>query len=70
MGGRESALGWTQEECLHSLVRKAGFEDRVDDALLRSIRLTRYQSSKCTLTYEQWQALRARRADLPSHSRA
>jgi hypothetical protein len=32
-----------QEECIDSLVRKAGYKGRIDEGLLRRIRLTRYQ---------------------------
>jgi hypothetical protein len=32
-----------QEECIDSLVRKAGYKGRIDEGLRRRIRLTRYQ---------------------------
>lgn len=50
--------GWTQREAIESLIRKAGYRDRITDALLDSIALTRYQSSKCKLSYDEYVALR------------
>ncbi len=44
--------GWSIRETLESLVRKAGFQGTIDDALLRSLRATRYQSSKIELGFD------------------
>ncbi|GMI44279.1 hypothetical protein TrCOL_g12665 [Triparma columacea] len=41
----------TREEAVASLVRKAGYEGRVEPG---EISARRYQSSKCTLTYDEW----------------
>jgi len=49
--------GWTKEEALESLVRKAGYKGALTQALISSIKMTRYQSSKHTLTYQEYLAL-------------
>ena len=46
--------GWSHVETIDSLVAKSGYRGRVDEALRRSIRLTRYQSSLCSLTHREW----------------
>jgi len=48
---------WTKEECLHSLYRKAGFRGTVTKSLMRKTKLVRYKSSKCHMTYEEYQKL-------------
>ena len=48
--------GWTKRETLESLARKSGFRGSLTPALLQGMRLTRYQSSLCKLTYEEYQA--------------
>eukprot|EP00639_Heterosigma_akashiwo_P009923 CAMPEP_0206377146 /NCGR_PEP_ID=MMETSP0294-20121207/9971_1 /ASSEMBLY_ACC=CAM_ASM_000327 /TAXON_ID=39354 /ORGANISM="Heterosigma akashiwo, Strain CCMP2393" /LENGTH=203 /DNA_ID=CAMNT_0053825541 /DNA_START=208 /DNA_END=816 /DNA_ORIENTATION=+ len=45
--------GWGHLEAVSSLVRKAGYRGRVDDALLDSLEVTRYQSSKAKLDYAE-----------------
>ena len=54
--------GWGVRESVVNLVRKAGYEGKATDKLLRSIRLTRYQSSKHRVTYAEWRAHRAQAA--------
>mmetsp|Transcript_20461 Transcript_20461/g.37283 ORF Transcript_20461/g.37283 Transcript_20461/m.37283 type:complete len:342 (-) Transcript_20461:384-1409(-) len=49
---------WSQREAVTSLVRKAGYRGVIGDELLRSIRCTRYQSSKCRLSYGEYAAKR------------
>lgn len=49
--------GWTQEEAVESLVRKAGFRGEVSATLLSQINCTRYQSSKHRLTYQEYVAM-------------
>jgi AMME syndrome candidate gene 1 protein len=46
--------GWSRRETMESLLRKAGFKGRVGEALLLSIVLTRYQSSKGSCTYADY----------------
>ena len=41
-----------------SLIRKAGFRRAVSPALLKSLRVTRYRSSKHKLTYHEYAALK------------
>ena len=49
--------GWDQKETLKYLIRKAGYEGKIDQALLSRIKLTRYQSSKAHMTYDEYAAL-------------
>jgi uncharacterized protein (TIGR00296 family) len=46
--------GWTKEECLESLYRKAGYNRAITRELMQSTTLERYQSSKCHLTYDEY----------------
>ncbi|KAJ3295792.1 AMME chromosomal region protein 1-like [Borealophlyctis nickersoniae] len=50
--------GWTKLEAIDSLLRKGGFEGRITQRVRESIKLTRYQSSKTTVTYEEYIAFR------------
>lgn len=55
-----SEQGWTQIETLRSLVKKAGYDAKgLTEEQLRGIETTRYQSSKCSLNYEEYVAARA-----------
>jgi len=52
--------GWDQRKAVQSLLAKAGVERRlITDALLPSVKLTRYTSSKCKVTYADWRAMAA-----------
>lgn len=57
-----SEQGWTQEQAVDTLIRKAGCK-KLSRALWSKIRCTRYQSSKAKLSYKEWQALRAAASD-------
>lgn len=46
--------GWTKHECLDSLIRKAGYRGKITQRLLQRLELERYQSSKFTLTYDEY----------------
>lgn len=46
--------GWTQEQTIRALVRKAGYDGEVNVDILELIELTRYQSSKNSLTYKDY----------------
>ena len=46
--------GWDKLEALQSLVRKAGFRGGCDESLLNAMQVTRYQSSKASLTYKEY----------------
>ncbi|KAK9900443.1 hypothetical protein P389DRAFT_12480 [Cystobasidium minutum MCA 4210] len=49
-----TAQGWNKQETLDSAMRKAGYNGRITDPIRRSVRVTRYQSSKLSLTYDEW----------------
>ena len=47
--------GWDHRQAILSLLAKAGVDKRsVSEALFPAVNITRYTSSKCSLTYEQW----------------
>ena len=46
--------GWTKEETLESLSRKAGYRGQMTKDLIESIQVTRYQSQKITLDYDDY----------------
>lgn len=49
--------GWTKEETIKELVRKAGYHGTVDKATAK-MKTVRYQSSEACLTYEDWIAMK------------
>eukprot|EP01041_Mallomonas_annulata_P000567 gene567-1093_t len=49
-----SSQQWTQQEAINSLIRKAGFTGPVTDELLLCLKVTRYQSSKASLSYDTY----------------
>eukprot|EP00762_Andalucia_godoyi_P007946 ANDGO_01198.mRNA.1 Uncharacterized protein CG5902 len=51
--------GWTKEECLDSLYRKAGLREPVSKEILSHTKLERYQSSKTKLSFEEYDKNRA-----------
>jgi uncharacterized protein (TIGR00296 family) len=46
--------GWDHKETLDSLIEKAGYHGAVTPKLLQSIHCTRYQSSKCKITFDDY----------------
>ncbi|GMH83732.1 hypothetical protein TrVE_jg3398 [Triparma verrucosa] len=44
----------TKEYAVESLIRKSGYKKPITKSLLESIKTTRYQSSKCKVTYDEW----------------
>mmetsp|Transcript_7029 Transcript_7029/g.20522 ORF Transcript_7029/g.20522 Transcript_7029/m.20522 type:complete len:142 (-) Transcript_7029:82-507(-) len=46
--------GWSQTVAMESLIRKSGYPGLVNAHVLECIRLTRYQSSKFSIMYDQW----------------
>lgn len=56
--------GWKQPEALQSLVRKAGYRGAITPEIRATMKVTRYQSSKAMLTFDEWQRMEglARRA--------
>lgn len=51
--------GWDQREAVVSLVRKAGYNGAVNQSLLDSVKLTRYQSSKCSMSFQEYRGATA-----------
>lgn len=45
---------WTQKQSVSSLARKAGFRSTLSDEVIRSSSVTRYQSSKSAMTYQEF----------------
>ena len=48
--------GWSKRETLCSLVRKTGYTGVVSDALLSRLKIRTYQSSKSSVSYDDWVA--------------
>jgi uncharacterized protein (TIGR00296 family) len=46
--------GWTKQEALDSAIAKAGYDGIVDDALRQSVRLERYQSRVCKVSWDEY----------------
>lgn len=46
--------GWTKEETIESLLKKAGTKGQFTQALKDSIKLTRYRSEKVKMTFEEY----------------
>lgn len=46
--------GWDQMACLQSLIEKSGYKEKATQNILQSISLTRYQSSKTKLHYQEY----------------
>jgi len=51
--------GWTKLQAIDSLLRKGGYVAPIDDATRKAIKLTRYKSSKCEVSYADYLAWRA-----------
>ena len=54
---------WSQQEAVLSLIRKAGYCGVISDELLEHVRCTRYQSSKCRLSYQEYAMARHQGVD-------
>eukprot|EP00286_Rhodomonas_abbreviata_P009317 CAMPEP_0181326160 /NCGR_PEP_ID=MMETSP1101-20121128/21333_1 /TAXON_ID=46948 /ORGANISM="Rhodomonas abbreviata, Strain Caron Lab Isolate" /LENGTH=227 /DNA_ID=CAMNT_0023434561 /DNA_START=97 /DNA_END=777 /DNA_ORIENTATION=- len=46
--------GWSQQECIDSLIRKAGYKGAIDSSLRSSLSVTRYQGCKATIDYPRY----------------
>lgn len=53
------AQGWTKVEAIDSAIRKAGWDGRITESTRKSLRVRRYQSAKCTRTYDEWMEWRS-----------
>ncbi|KAG2013386.1 hypothetical protein CC2G_010305 [Coprinopsis cinerea AmutBmut pab1-1] len=51
--------GWSKIEAIDSAIHKAGWRGPISEDLRRSIKLRRYQSQKCTVTYDEYLDWRA-----------
>lgn len=49
---------WNHVEAIDSLIRKAGYKGPVTEELRLSLKLTRYQSEKCCVSFEEYAAAR------------
>ena len=52
--------GWDQLQAIDSAIRKAGWTGRISEDLRRAVRLRRYQSRACEVTWEEYAAWRER----------
>jgi len=50
--------GWSKVEAVDSAIQKAGWNGPITEDLRRAIRLRRYQSSRCEVSFEQYRAWR------------
>jgi uncharacterized protein (TIGR00296 family) len=50
--------GWSKEECVEALARKAGFRGYLSEGVLENAELTRYVSTKAAMTYAEYMAIR------------
>jgi len=46
--------GWTKMQAIDSLLRKGGYRDRISESFRLSLKVTRYQSEKYCLTYDEY----------------
>ena len=46
--------GWDHVQTIDSLLRKGGFKGTISSEVRNSIRLTRYQSEKMTVSYQEY----------------
>jgi len=61
--------GWTHAETIDSLMRKAGYQGTITESLRKKIKVTRYQSTLCTMHYGEYVAyLKKNRGAAPSIS--
>jgi len=50
--------GWSKVEAIDSAIHKAGWDGHITEDLRRAINLRRYQSSDCTVSFDDYQAWR------------
>lgn len=46
--------GWDQLQTIDSLLRKGGYRGQITQDIRRSIKLTRYTSTECQMSYDEW----------------
>lgn len=54
--------GWDQTQTIDSLLRKGGYRASITPEMRRSIKLTRYTSQECHMTYGEYRDLRDRQS--------
>jgi hypothetical protein len=47
-------IGWDRIQTIDSLLRKGGYKGVITNEVRLSIRLTRYQSEKITVSYQEY----------------
>ncbi|KAJ2237018.1 hypothetical protein H4R99_001232 [Coemansia sp. RSA 1722] len=52
-----SEQGWSKTETIDHLLRKGGYQGPVGDDVYEAIKLTRYQSQKAELSYDDYKAM-------------
>jgi len=50
--------GWSKVDAVNAAIRKAGFKGNVTEELRRKCKVSRYQSKKVKVDYEEWMAWR------------
>ena len=55
-----SEQGWTKLQAIDSLLRKAGYKELITQGFRQALKLTRYQSEKCIVTYDEYCKIRRR----------
>ena len=53
--------GWEHIDAIDSAIRKAGWNGRISEDLRRAVRVRRYRSRKCVVSWDQFVAWRAER---------
>ncbi|GMT05303.1 hypothetical protein PENTCL1PPCAC_27477, partial [Pristionchus entomophagus] len=48
--------GWNHLETLDALLRKAGYRHEISESLRQSVQVTRFQSEKVVMSFQEWQA--------------
>lgn len=48
------AQGWDKIEAVDSAIHKAGWSGRITEEIRRSVKLRRYQSKACTVTWNEF----------------
>lgn len=46
--------GWDRRQALDNLIQKSGYGGQLMSRVRQHVKLTRYQSTTCTLTYEEY----------------
>jgi len=60
-----SEQGWSRSETIRELIAKSGYTRSITSQLHEVIRLTRYQSSKASLSYAEYKNMRSKPAPAP-----